>query len=51
MTERTGDGGAFCGLTLGARLTRADLADAKRPKRKATAAAANGAGAGKVTGV
>ena len=45
LTERTGPGGAFSGLELGARLDRADLEAAKRPPTKRDkAAAANGAG-------
>ena len=43
LIERTGSGGAFHGLTLGARMTRADLAAAKRPPKRDTAKA-NGAG-------
>ena len=45
LRERTGAGGAFRGLTLGARMARADLDAAKRPHKPPTAAAAaNGAG-------
>ena len=53
LRERTSDGGAFCGLELAARLTRADLDAAKKPPAKEgrrqtsdrTGATANGAGA------
>jgi len=49
LIERLGPGGAFRGLTLGARLRTADVAAAKRPPTKRHKAAANVAG--KVPGV
>ena len=48
LTERTGPGGAFRGLELGAALERADIEAAKRPPKRDTAATN---GAGKVPGV
>ena len=48
LRERTGAGGAFRGLILGARMARADLEAAKRPPKPSTAptaaTAANGTG-------
>ena len=47
LTERLGPGGAFRGLVLGASMDRADIEAAKRPPRRARAAAdgaANGKG-------
>ena len=43
LTERTGPGGAFRGLELGASMDRADIDAAKRPTKR-DKAAANGAG-------
>ena len=44
LIERTGPGGAFRGLTLGARMGRADIEAAKRTPPRRDRAAANGAG-------
>ena len=44
LRERTGPGGVFRGWVLGSRLRRDDLAAAKRPPKRDTAAAPNGAG-------
>ena len=47
LTERLGPGGAFRGLVLGASMDRADIEAAKRPPKRARAAA-DGAANGKV---
>ena len=51
LIERTGPGGAFRGLEIGARMDRADLEAAKDSKPNGDPPASKANGAGKVPGV